>query len=609
MSTSRLRVAPVILFVLAACGDDDSSPFDASIAEDAGEGCVELMYARASGDVQRWPEPRLLVDDDGTATGKRFHVVQDEWPTYFEGLGTFGALVAEDMEGFDGFGINSEAFFRFTADPSGSVVGGLAVLDGDRATELESTLFVGDDDTLFIAAGVPLPEQARVVAWARATGEGCTASTPDMRSEIDAAGPEVDALVAAGAIADADELLALSVFHTGTFTTQAQRVADVIATGPAPALIAPATCEAEARYRVCVADIELRDFRGEDDKLPPFPPEAPTEVRTHVVPLKLWLPLDPVVSAPAAIFGHGLGSPPEEGEVVADQAAPAGVITVAFPALKHVGHPTFEEGSNQIDIILDFFSLDPERRGSLDPGILRDHGRQTVWERLQVLRYLKSAPDIDGDGEPDVDPDQLGYVGGSLGAIMGPQFLAGASDLRVSVLAMPGGRLGNLLTASGLFLLVFEGQRPPEMTKAGLRRFIPVAQMLIDPGDPATFGRLALREHPEPRPSVLVSVAIDDGVVPNSSSYDVARALGVPLVAPIRDVPGLTVVGSPLMANIDATTTAGLIQVDQALVDGEVVAASHLNMAVSEPALSNSFQFVLEGMEGVPTLYEARLDE
>ena len=608
MSSPRTALA-VTLLLLAACGDDDSVPSDGSVAVDAGEECAELIYSRESGDIQRWPEPRLLADDPTTATGKRFHAADDEWDSYLDGLGSFAALVTDDLEGFDGFGINSEAFFRFTADPSRSVEGGIAILDEGVATLLETTPFVGEDETLFIAAGVPFPEQGRVVAWARATGDGCAASTPDMRAEIAAAGPGVDALVEAGAIADAEELVALTVFETGTFTAQAQRVAEVIATGPPPALVTPASCEEQALYRVCVADIELRDFRSEGDQLPPFPPEAPTEVRTHVVPLKLWLPLDPVVSAPTAIFGHGLGSPPEEGEVVAELAAPAGVITVAFPALKHVGHPTYEEGSNQVDIIMDFFSLDTAVRGSLDPGVLRDHGRQTVWERLQVLRYLQSAPDIDGDGQPDVDPARLGYVGGSLGAIMGPQFLAGSRDLRVSVLAMPGGRLGNLLTASGLFLLVFEGQRPREMSKADLRRFIPVAQMLIDPGDPASFARLALLEHAEPRPSVLVSVAIDDGVVPNSSSYDVARALGVPLVAPIREVPGLTIVASPLTANIDSLTTAGLIQVDQALVGGEIVEASHLNMAVSEPALSNSFQFVLEGMDGVPTLHEARLDE
>lgn len=607
---SRLLIAVATL--LLACSDDGGTDLDGSVGSDAGPACASLIYESDSGDLQRWPEPRMMVADPTSPTGRRFEAAREAWSTYYEGLGSFGAILEEELAGFDGFGINGEAFFRFTGDPAGAVEGGLALLpEGGEATVLESTTTTagGADQALFVAALDPLPERARVVAWARSTGAGCTESTDAMRAAIAAEAETVDALVAAGAVDSADELVALTVFHTGTFAAQAMNVAAAIAEGPAPALTAPPSCEASAAFRVCRATMTLRDFRGADGTLDPFPPEVPGEVRTYDVPLTIWLPLEAVVSAPAAIFGHGLSSPVSEGEVVAELAAPAGVVTVAIPALKHEGHPTFEDGGNQFDIVLDFFALDPMRRGSLRPAVLRDHGRQTVWERLQLLRFLRSAPDLDGDGESDVDPSRLGYVGGSLGAIMGPQFLAGAPDLRGAVMAMPGGRLGSLLTASPLFLLVFQGQRPPEMSALGLRRFIPVAQMLIDPGDPATFGSLAVSNHPEPRPSLLVSMAMGDSVVPNSSSYDVSRALGVPLVAPLEVVPGFEVVDSPLTANVDAQTTAGLIQVDQALVGGEVVPATHLNMATSEPALSNSFDFLLEAMDGTPVLREARIAE
>ncbi len=592
------------LLVGLGCGDD-GPPSDASVTLDGPAACPAATWSPEVGTFERWPEPALLEPDDASPTGFRLRTDPSRWAEAIDTLGSFAPALLEELEGYDGFGLNAEAYFRFDG-PVVGVTGGFATLAEGVATPLPSRVVIDGDgnDTVFIVPTVPLPEGARVIAWAEALPESC-ASAPAL-AELDAGASA--ALESAGLLTDASRLVGLSVFPTATVRAQSVAVAELIAESPPPTLVEPPVCEAMADHRFCTATIVLRDFRGGDGSLHPFAP-IPTETATHEVPIAFWLPLEPTASAPTILFGHGLASRYQQGEILAARVAPVGMVTVGMPALAHTGHPTQPVADPDVlDQVFDFFTLDPVVRGTLDTGRLRDHFRQTVWERLQVFRFLASEPDLDGDDAPDVDASRLGYVGGSLGAIMGTQLLAGANDLRFGVLAMPGGRLANILTESRLFGTLFTGLRPESMTTGDLRRFLPLAQTVLDPGDPSTFAAAALREHPEPRPHLLAAVALNDEIVPNASSYDLTRALAIPVVGALEPVEGLESLAAPLSANLDGTT-AGLIQVDRVVVDGEEVAAQHRNMPINEPAIGNFFRFVQEGVEGVPAVRDPYEDD
>jgi hypothetical protein len=71
---------------------------------------------------------------------------------------------------------------------------------------------------------------------------------------------------------------------------------------------------------------------------------------------------------------------------------------------------------------------------------LRDTIRQHIVELMQLVRVIEAGVDVDGDGVADLDPSQISYFGLSFGGgALGQIFMAVEPNVRVGVLASPGG--------------------------------------------------------------------------------------------------------------------------------------------------------------------------
>ncbi len=151
--------------------------------------------------------------------------------------------------------------------------------------------------------------------------------------------------------------------------------------------------------------------------------------------------------------------------------------------------------------------------------------------------------DLDGDSRVDLDVNSVGFVGHSLGAIVGGSFLAvEPTAVGAATLANPGGGIAQLLVNS---------PNLGPITRAGLARvgirpgsplydfFLLATQTAIDAGDIINYGQQAAEAHPIHMLSVVGGAgnppSLPDQVVPN-------RVIGGPLsgTAPLAQVMGLT---------------------------------------------------------------------
>jgi hypothetical protein len=78
---------------------------------------------------------------------------------------------------------------------------------------------------------------------------------------------------------------------------------------------------------------------------------------------------------------------------------------------------------------------------------------------------------------------------------------------------------------------------------------------------------------------MLLGMAMNDAVMPNTTTYALARALGVPMVETVlAPQVGLTRVESPVLGDLDGVT-GGLVQFD--VIDAAGALADHNSLAES----------------------------
>jgi hypothetical protein len=132
-----------------------------------------------------------------------------------------------------------------------------------------------------------------------------------------------------------------------------------------------------------------------------------------------------------------------------------------------------------------------------------------------------------------------------------------------------GAPLGTILRDSRTLRLLVNNILPPDASDADFVRFIAIAQAIIDPGDPANYAPFVSSRAFPGVPGwrgtdLLLQEAIDDGIIPNSASASLARALGVvqlePVLAPIAGLPSAA---PPLRSN-GTDPVRGLFQLDRA---------------------------------------------
>lgn len=306
-------------------------------------------------------------------------------------------------------------------------------------------------------------------------------------------------------------------------------------------------------------------WRGGDDG--PLTRYNPTPVAPQpevTIPLLVTVPSlasgfnQPASGWPVAIFQHGLGENRTNLLAIADSLAQVGIVGVAIDLPLHgvtdSNDPFYAstlERTFNVDLV-DNTTLQGPPDGQIDPsGIYfvnlfspltaRDNLRQAVTDLLQLTATVTRL-DLDGNGSVDLDANQIGFIGHSLGAIVGGSFLAVESGVGAATLANGGG---------GIAQLVINSPTIGPVTRTNLAQvgivpgtslydfFILATQTVIDAGDPINYASQAADKHPIHMLSVVGGAGsppfLPDQVVPNS-------VIGAPLsgTAPLARVMGLT---------------------------------------------------------------------
>lgn len=276
--------------------------------------------------------------------------------------------------------------------------------------------------------------------------------------------------------------------------------------------------------------IPTRDFRGPDGVFDPAKLAGAAPADEVLVDFFLTVPAAPGPHR-VVILQHGFAGSNEFALGFAERLAREGLAGIAISALSH------------------------GRRGSAleliekTPAQVRDIFRQTHADLMSLARAVRVGIDLDGDGSSDLVPTNIGYLGVSLGGILGSVFIAVEREIEAAVLNVAGGRVA--------FLGDNPGTRPiytgyysaaamldidsPEF-EAFLQRSLELGQQALDPADGlnyAAFWRRAPLPGFAPR-RVLMQEGIGDPLVSNAATEELAAAGGLPADVALADPAGVS---------------------------------------------------------------------
>ena len=200
-----------------------------------------------------------------------------------------------------------------------------------------------------------------------------------------------------------------------------------------------------------------------------------------LVPSLLSLPNAPVIGKrPAVILLHGMGGDKTQLQALAMLLNGKGYTTLAIDIAGHGERP----------------KLNNKPIGEQDLSGIRTIAAQTVQDLRRAVDYLCSRPDI--------DPRRIGFVGVSLGGVLGARFLADEPRVAAASLWVAGGDWGTLITTSAHpFAKRFRASGETNAAK------IRTALADVDP--------VPTISHAAPRPLLFLNSATDD-VVPKACS-------------------------------------------------------------------------------------------
>jgi hypothetical protein len=262
---------------------------------------------------------------------------------------------------------------------------------------------------------------------------------------------------------------------------------------------------------------------------------------------------------PVVIFQHGLGGQRGDVFAVADALCAAGfavaAIDIPYHGMRTTGGPDDRrhqyvptEGPDLYGdrggqaVYADFLGIADEAgdRVAFHPFYVRDVLRQSVLDLMTLVRVLE-----DGDfsearamGAPSfaIADSPMGFVGVSLGGILGTIFVATEPRIGAALLNVTGGHLARLVERSPAFASTFLGILLPRLglyledidwtaQPASAQPAVVLYQTLLDRGDAIGYA-VRLADRPIP---VLMQLARDDETVPNSATEALAHAIGMPI--------------------------------------------------------------------------------
>jgi dienelactone hydrolase len=584
------------------------------------EGRTMQVYGAELDEIELWPDFAATIADDTSPTGRRIEMSAERVPW----LAHMAALVQEgmaQMDGASGFATLGGIVVRFEApiaEPPSGVAASTSSeslifvdLDAEVPTRIafEAQLSNGGRDLVLWPMWPLVAGHRHAVIVTRAFGdvEGGELCAAELTRAILDGGADsrfdettdawLDALDALGV--SRDDVAAITVFD-------AQNDFGILEAAGADArtrdvdLTRVGDCVTEERWVRCETTSTIADYR--DDRAV-FDADVDA---LWTVPTTFWLPRDVVAPAPLIMFGHGLGGGRGSGRQVAEQLVGEGFAVMAADALEHGDHPS-AAGDDPETTSLRFLGIDLDTI-RLDARALRGSFEQTPLDRLQLLNAALSHPDIDGDGLDDIDITRVGYIGESLGGLLGPLLIALSADIDAAVLYIAGGRLVTFATDTEnvddylpIIYRLVGGE-------AGFHRLVPVLQSVVDTADPSAWAT-RLRERPSggATPSVAMIVALEDEVVPPACARSMARAMRLTQAQTVvEEVDGLEVAEAiPLVGNeADGAATMGYVQLDFVGPDAEP--ARHGNVPWSTESKRVVFPFFRDWSAGaLPPIFDA----
>jgi dienelactone hydrolase len=316
------------------------------------------------------------------------------------------------------------------------------------------------------------------------------------------------------------------------------------------------------------------------------------------VPFWAALPAGASGPVPVVIFQHGFTSKKEAMLAMADAACSQGVGVIAMDALLH-GERVGDFFNNETGAVGPDGQLDPSGTGVINPGYprtMRDNFRQTIFELMVLTRMIATgATDMNGDTVPEFAPTHIAYAGQSMGGIIGGAFTVLEPTVTHGVLNVPGGR----------FLALFpNSQEVAPLINSGLAAqgilpgsaeyalFFLILQTVLDDVDPFNYGPYAANGgiNGGTPTHVLIQEILDDTVVPNISTEDMARAFSCPQVDALRPIAGLPQVAAPHVGT-------GIFQFE---------GGSHSFLLNGDPPTGpgqlQMMTYLLSGWQGTPTI-------
>ena len=298
---------------------------------------------------------------------------------------------------------------------------------------------------------------------------------------------------------------------------------------------------------------------------------------TLVLPSRVELTSEPV---PVVIFQHGLGGQRGNLFAVADTLCAAGfavaAIDIPYHGMRTAGGAVdtrhaygATEGPDLYGdlggdaVYIEFLGIADES-GELvgfHPFYTRDVLRQSAVDLMGLARALREG-DWSGVGEASgpsfsVASAPMGFVGVSLGGIVGTVFVANEPEIGAALLAVTGGHLTRVVEMSPSFAETFLGILLPRFgyrvtdidwerqTVSSLPE-VAIYQTLLDRGDSIAHAA-ALAERPV---DLLLHMAIDDETVPNVSTEALARAVGMPIARADAAFTDLETAALPISENL-----------------------------------------------------------
>lgn len=286
---------------------------------------------------------------------------------------------------------------------------------------------------------------------------------------------------------------------------------------------------------------------------------------------------------PTVIFGHGLGRSKEDLLAIAGTLASAGIASVAIDWPDHGVRATRVSS----DALIGCDGAGPgrpcaERFGptcapqcfapilSADLPLARDHLRQGVFDQLALEAALQHCTEAGACGALHVDPDRFGYLGHSLGALIGGVSSAlsthfsgaalhagGADWLQVVVEsetdAIRCSLVDGLIAAGVVTGEAWNGGTNPQAACFGdawkreprFVEFAAAARWILDSVDPLNYAE----RYAASGRSVLVAEIAGDTVVANAATEKLGAALGLEPEPAATAIPTSSTPSAPAVAS------------------------------------------------------------